>query len=257
MLLPMPVARFLVSEPIGEVILAGIIGTLAAVCLIPVAASVLSVELRTFFVRYPTRQDAIWWLIGLGIPIGLVLIAFVLGWVQIDPGDIQPAQIIPQLLAGGAIGLWTGTVEESIMRGVLLAVIGHRWSWSGAILTTALVFGLLHHDAATGTAASLLYVGVTTTAGIFFGLVVVSTGNILNAIALHAIWNGVFNEFVLSPEPTSSGEPIAFLVDTGSVSIEGATLTESPLALLLFIVLTIGYWYWLTRNDRETDTTVK
>lgn len=254
MLFPMPVARLLVSDPVHEIILAGTMGTLAAISLIPVAARILAVDHSTFFVRSLNRHDARWWLIGLAIPTGLVAIGFVLGWVQVEPGEVRPGQVLTQLIAGVIIGLWTGTVEESIMRGVLLSIIGHRWSWPGAIFTTALVFGLLHHDAASGTVATGLYIAVTTVAGLLFGLVVVSTGNIVNAIALHATWNSVFNEFVLAPEPTASGTPIAALIHTESmIAIEGAALPESPLSLAVFCMLTIGYWFRITHRYEQTE----
>lgn len=207
-----------------------------------------------FFIRRPDRR-----LLGWGI-VGFALAGTVLGAALVDPGlsgsipTRAPAAVGGLVITGVATGLWSGTVEELFLRGVLLGLLGQRWRWDGAVLVTAMLFGVLHTGAGTTWVGTLLYGGLTGVAGLFLGLVVVATGNVWNAVALHAAWNAAFAPPIVGVGPTPGFVPImSFRGEPGWLLGAGrSTIAESPLAIALFATALCGYWMRL-RRGRDTD----
>ncbi len=208
----------------------------------------------SFFLRRPA-----WRLLGWA-GVGFALAGTVLGVALLSPGlagslsTRAPAAVVARVLSALATGLWSGTVEELFLRGALLGVLGQRWRWDGAVLVTALLFGVLHSGAGATSLATVLYALLTAVAGVLLGLVVVATRNVWNAVALHAAWNATF-----APPIVGMGTPlgiaplVSFRGDPGWLLGAGrATMAESPLAIALFATALCGYWMRLGRR-RETD----
>lgn len=256
MAVPGPLATRATSGPLSQPIVAGSIGFLAALSIIPAAARLLDVDRGTFFFQRP-RIETLGYT-GFGVVVGFALLASasLVGSVSVTLADLSLRAVFGHLLAAILVGLWTGTIEEFLVRGVFLSLLGHRWHWPGAIGATSLLFGLLHHGAAAGTTASMLYITVTTLAGVLFALVTVVTGNIWNAVALHATWNGLFNAYVVGLEPPGEITPIFTIEVRGAnrlLSAGGASLTESPLAVALFASALLGYGVWTARDSYSNE----
>jgi hypothetical protein len=76
--------------------------------------------------------------------------------------------------------------EELTTRGYIFAVLRHAWGWRWALVTTSVVFGLLHLQNAGANARSLILVVL---AGIFLGAVLLSTRSLYAAWMTHFAWN--------------------------------------------------------------------
>ena len=249
MILPASLASGGTGDPAIESILAGTVGFVGAIIGFFLIARLFGIPPAALFLRLPTTATLAW--AGVGIALGgmVVILATAAGWATLSPGQLTSTELILRLVAGLAIGLWTGTLEEFLMRGVILSILGHRWHWPGAVVVSAVIFGLLHHAAGDTVTAALLYVGITTVAGLLFGIVTVSTGTVWNAVFMHAAWNALFNEFVVGVE-ASSVEPV-LSVTVGPhfpVAAGQAALPESPLSLCLFVLTLLGTWWWIHRD---------
>ena len=109
-----------------------------------------------------------------------------IGWLRIEPGP-------PGDPLGAAVGMLPLLVpaalwEELLLRGFAFAVVRERWGTWRALLTTSLVFGLLHLQNA---GAGVQSVVLVTLAGIFLGAILVRTGSLYAAWAAHLSWNFV------------------------------------------------------------------
>ncbi len=71
-------------------------------------------------------------------------------------------------------------IEEFLMRGCMLKILKPFGKWF-AIITTAIMFGLLHNNIGQGVGAVIV--------GIFFGMIAIKTESIYPTIILHAINN--------------------------------------------------------------------
>lgn len=232
------------GDPLNQTILAGSLGTIATVGLAPILPRLVGVHPTTCFIRRPTRR-AIWWAIGgFGLAGILVISSAVVSSGAIvfsHPGRLGIAR---RLLAGAVLGLWTGTVEEVLFRGLLLSILGHRWHWPGAILVTSLAFGLLHNGHAETTLASTLYVFLTIIAGVLFSLMTLARGNVSSAIAVHASWNAAFSGYLVAWS-ASTPAPLVRIDQAGPTWLFGSqavSVPESPLAIILFLLVTILYF---------------
>ncbi len=208
---------------------------------------VTGIDPRECFLTRPEGSMLRWWGVGFGLA-GVVIAASML-----DPGTsvvvapLDPGPIAAGLIAAVATGIWSGTVEELLVRGVLLGVLGARWRWDGAVIVTALLFGLLHAGAGSSPAATASFVAVTTLAGLLLGLIVLAHGRVWSAVGIHAAWNASFAPPLLTTDPrvsafvTLRGEPGWWLRAGGTAP------SESPLAIALFTL--VLYWYWMRRRS--------
>lgn len=99
-----------------------------------------------------------------------------------------------------------GICEEFVYRGVVLAgLIGLGIPWPIAVLLAAVPFALAHGLAVVNPFAVAFYVG---TAVVFSGLVL-ATGSLLPAVAVHGTWNLVSTAKDLDEDPPESVEPQA------------------------------------------------
>jgi len=75
----------------------------------------------------------------------------------------------------------TPIVEEAIFRGWLLPKVSRRWGVGAGVITTSLIFGLLHGPSAPG----------ATLTGLVLALLYLDTGSLLVPIAAHATVNAI------------------------------------------------------------------
>lgn len=245
LLLPSWLARGLVGgHVVYRPIVAGTIGCGGAILSLVVTARVAGVPAASLFLRPPTRRTIGWSGAGLllaGI-LAILTIATTDGTIRLWPE--APIAVAGPLLAGVAIGLWTGTVEELLLRGGVLSLVGHAWSWPGAVVLTAALFGAMHNARGETSLGTGVYIGLTATAGILFALVTLATGNVWNAVGIHAGWNAVFSPHILQFGPATEGMAlIQYVPHAGPWFVWDPhwVPTGSPLALALLLVAVAVY----------------
>lgn len=252
---PPAIADRLAPGAFVEPVVTGSIGAIGGIVLFLSFAWILGVPPAVFFLRFPGWQAIRWTGLTTGSVGVLLMLALAGAPDQAVITHVGLAGFAWRLLAAISIGLWTGIIEEFLIRGVLLSVIGHQWHWPGAILGTALIFGLLHQGGAETIVGTALYVGVTTVAGVLLGLVVVYTGNIWNAVAFHATWNALFAGYLIGLDVSAVANPIVTIPPNlpWLLSAGDGTLAESPLAFVLLLGLLGAYWRYALRQRPVTD----
>lgn len=237
MVIPGAVGRLIATTDPAHAVLAGTLGTVFVMGAYLLLARLAGIPARDVFIDFPDGDAVRWGVLTVLAAIALTACTVVLTGgrttVRTDPGSLVLASVAAAL----AIGAWTAIAEEWFIRGYVLAALGHRWHWSGAIVVTALGFGLLHHGAADGFVGTVHYVIMTSVAGLFLGLLTVITRSIWPAVAVHGAWNAVFSPHL-----------VGFTADTDAlvwhrpatanwlVETEAYAPTESPLATGLFLV---------------------
>lgn len=234
-----------------EPILVGVLGVLGALVVFPGIAIAIGVSPGAWFIRRPSADVLRW----IGVTSGMVGVV-VLAPFWTDPTgstlqSIAAPELLARVAAAIAIGLWTAVIEELLLRGVILSMIGHRWHWPGAIVVTALLFGLLHQGGGSTPVAATLYVLLTGIAGLFLGVLVVATGNVWNAVAVHATWNAAFAGYVIGIDPSARSAPVLVAqTDPGWLLGAGdAAISESPLAIALFVLVLVTYTWRLQSSE--------
>ena len=225
------------------------IGISLSLCTFVGLAKTLGIPLADVFIRWPDRSVVRWGAVGVLLAtVVIVTTTVVLDGTFVVEHDGR-TDVVRIVSIAVAIGVWTGTLEEILVRGYLLSIVGHQWNWPAAILVTSAVFGLLHNAHATDTAGTFLYVGMTTVAGVTLALVTYFTGNVWNAVAIHAAWNALFVDELLHVrvpvEPTR--DALVTYVPTDVPLLFGgevAYVTESPFAVLVFAGATVVVWYY-------------
>jgi membrane protease YdiL (CAAX protease family) len=86
--------------------------------------------------------------------------------------------------------VWAPLVEEIVFRGALQRYLRPRLKWWGAVLVTALIFGLIHPY----TPAGLIQVGVS---GVLFGFLREWRGSLIAPITAHFLHNGTIMAFTV------------------------------------------------------------
>jgi membrane protease YdiL (CAAX protease family) len=170
--------------------------------------------------------------LAVGVP---CLILLAVGWLQVAPG------------VGGSIGKATvrllvlllpaALVEELMVRGYLLTVLADGFGKVAAVVTTSVLFALLHYSNPGATLSSLVVVAL---AGIWLGVVRLSTASLYAGWAAHVAWN-----FVLAGalHAAVSGQDMAVVawrtIDAGpDWATGGAWGPEGGVAAALGLVLT-------------------
>ncbi len=132
--------------------------------------------------------DALLWGIGGAIPLYA-------GFVICDRYPVGPLRPIKELLVDilgpllarcskwdlAAIALLAGIGEETLFRGLLLPLFGGDSFWLGLLISSVL-FGLAH-------SVTMTYVVLATVAGLYFGLQLHYSGNLLAPIITHALYD--------------------------------------------------------------------
>ncbi|OZG64126.1 abortive infection protein [Bifidobacterium hapali] len=119
-------------------------------------------------------------LVCISVSIGIIAL---LGGYRIVGFDATYSPWIDLLV----MGLVAGISEELMMRGILLRLI-EEWlgSW-GAVVISALVFGLMHLSNADGTLWGGIAIAIE--AGLLFGAIYLATRSLWWCIGFHFMWN--------------------------------------------------------------------
>ncbi|MEP7344491.1 MAG: type II CAAX endopeptidase family protein [Gemmatimonadaceae bacterium] len=142
--------------------------------------------------------------------------------------------------------------EELALRGYVLSVLRERYGARVALLVTSVLFGALHLQNAGSTALSTVAVVL---AGVFLGLVRLSTGSLYAAWIAHLAWNLTMSFVLRTPV---SGIDLSVggyrIVDSGPDWLTGGAWgPEGGLAAMLGMCA--GSWYLVRRSRREEFTT--
>ena len=253
LLLPESVAGFITgSDSPYQTILAGLVGVAGAVAGFLLWSRCMGIRISALFLQKPDRT-VIWSVLAI-LGISTVLLILTIGLVpgRIAMSELTSSVLLMHVATALAIGLWTGTIEELFLRGAVLAVLGNQWSWSGALIWTSLLFGLLHTGAGDSTLHSLFYVILTTLAGLLFGVVTLATGSIWHAVAMHATWNTIFSGYLVTIDSAVQGSSLIHYELTASnwlVTPYDVPITESPLAIFLFGLTLFGAFAIIRRKN--------
>lgn len=102
-----------------------------------------------------------------------------------------PAEIAMSVIS---VAVLPAVVEEIAIRGIVLQPLRRYGDWF-AIIASSLIFSLMH--------GNMVQIPYTLTAGIFFGIVAVSTGSLWPSIVLHFL-NNLFSVLVLCVDSNMS-----------------------------------------------------
>jgi membrane protease YdiL (CAAX protease family) len=141
----------------------------------------------------PFRWDPLALLWGAGLGLGVILLSELIYWVW--PAYRRAARtylrlVVDPLQWGDVfwLGVLPGWSEEWLFRGVLVSVaVASPLGWTGGILLSSLIFGVLHLLERQGWPYAIWAIGV----GILLGLGVWLSGNLLVTIVAHALTNWV------------------------------------------------------------------
>ncbi len=187
--------------------------------------------------------------LAIGVPSLVLLGAGALRFEAGVPPDVAVSSGAWALLAVLIpAALW----EELALRGYLFSVLYERFGTFVALLVTSVAFGGLHLQNAGSTALSTAAV---TLAGIFLGLVRLSTGSLYAAWATHLAWNLTMSFALRTPV---SGIDLSVggysVVDAGPDWLTGGAWgPEGGLAAMLGMAM--ASWYLVRRWRREEITT--
>ncbi|HYE82622.1 MAG TPA: M1 family aminopeptidase [Clostridia bacterium] len=161
-------------------------------------------------------------------------LAAVRGFNETDPG-----MIIIKLTAG--ILLYLPSVaysEELLTRGYIYHYLKTRFTIAGAVLTTSLIFALMHIFNPNVTPLALFNIFL---AGIVLNLLVLRDGKLWSAVGFHFGWNYTMGVVFASPVSGGKGEGIIRLslkgyelLTGGAFGIEGGVICTAVLAMLVF-----------------------
>lgn len=147
-------------------------------------------------------------LLPIGIPCALL---YASGWLS-----RQPAPSGSWLAGAIAVTLFllpAAFVEELLVRGYPFAVVREAAGVGAAILSTGVVFGVLH---AANPGANTQSIAIVALSGIFLGVVLVVTQSLYAATLSHAAWNWVMAVLLHAPVSGNSlPAPNYRIVDSG------------------------------------------
>jgi membrane protease YdiL (CAAX protease family) len=135
---------------------------------------------------------------------------------------LKPKNAMDALVSVAAIALFPATCEEILFRGVVLPALARPLGAVGAVVGSALVFGIIHLDPVGG-ASAFTRVPFAILVGAGLGLLRVRTGSLLPPILAHAVMNTItFSTVVFTGVEMEAQTPDALL---------GAALLAGGLAL--------------------------
>jgi membrane protease YdiL (CAAX protease family) len=187
---------------------------------------------------------------GLATGAALFSIIVLLLWLPGFVGRQAPAFGLPALLLGALIALpawaWQSALEEIVVRGWLMPVIGARTgrTWL-ALLITSLLFAVLH---LLNPGTSVLSTVNIALAGLVFGLLVLLEGGIWGACGLHAAWNwiqGTFYGFPTSGNAFSTPTVLGLFENGPDVLTGGSFGPEGGLAATVVLIAAAAVLGWL------------
>ncbi len=162
------------------------------------------------------------------------------GIVRIDPQTLEKVehllvhwQSVPLVLIVISLGLIPGICEEIFFRGLLLSAVRRQLRAGGAVLATAVAFGLFHVVLAGGAAPSRFLPSLLM--GLLLGWITLRTRSILPAMLLHATHNSLLLTVV-----RYRGELSSWTVGQADAShLPASWLAASAVAVALGIALIV------------------
>lgn len=148
------------------------------------------------------------------------------------PSQMSAEVVIPHILA---IVVIAPLVEEFVFRGVILTYLEKHHGQLFAVLTSGVLFGLMHGD--------IISVLVTSAAGIVFGLTYVKTRNLWVTVVIHFLYNSL--------AVLSSYADILFIEEAAALIVSLTFLVPVILGLIGIIVLLIKYRSKLWENNKR------
>jgi membrane protease YdiL (CAAX protease family) len=142
--------------------------------------------------------------------------------------------------------------EELFIRGYAFAVLRRAAGWKFALITTSIVFGLLHLANPNPDAEAILAVIV---AGFFLGVILLVTRSLYAAGAAHFAWNWVMaSGFHISVSGLPSPDPDYRVVDSGPDWLTGGPWgPEGGLAAVVAMFGVLFYLYGRYQRRMEWD----
>ena len=134
------------------------------------------------------KKYSLGFLIGLAMMSIIVLILLPFGYITIEKNPIQPVGVsaiasVLVILFGWII---QGATEEIVTRGWLLNVLSTKYNIGVGLLISSTLFGLMHL-----TNPNVNYIAVINIilVGLFYGLYVIKTNDLLAVCGMHSAWN--------------------------------------------------------------------
>ncbi|UCH77291.1 MAG: CPBP family intramembrane metalloprotease [Candidatus Coatesbacteria bacterium] len=163
------------------------------------------------------------------------------GGARFEYVDLTAAALayVPATLVFFAIA---GTAEELLLRGYPITVLDESWGRAGAVLLTAVAFGVLH---LLNPGSHVLPAVNVTLAGVILGLLYLQSGSLWFAIGFHGGWNfaeGTAFGFPVSGLPLGAGIVEAVPAGPGWLSggtfgPEGSVVLTATSAVLIALIL--------------------
>src|SRR3954451_13332700 len=148
-------------------------------------------------IKFSWGLPAALWGIAATLPL-LVLLWLILRWPIGPLGKIRDffeEEFIP-LLAGcswsdmALIALSAGVGEEMLFRGVLQSSLGAKLGIGWGLAVASILFGLLHP-------ISIPYIFATVAVGLYLGVELLVTGNLLTVMVTHALYDFILIAYLL------------------------------------------------------------
>lgn len=103
---------------------------------------------------------------------------------------LKPRNAMDAAFSVAAIAVFPATCEEILFRGVVLPALVRPLGALGAVIASALMFGIIHLDAA-GDASALTRIPFAIMVGVGLGLLRVKTGSLAPPIVAHGVLNTI------------------------------------------------------------------
>lgn len=184
--------------------------------------------------------------LSIGVPSTILLLTGQLDAIPSAPGSslaaagISFANLFPAAFS-----------EELLLRGYIFAVLREAIGWRWTLISTSVVFGLLHIPNPGSNGLSVLLVML---AGMFLGATLLATGSLYAATLAHFAWNWVMAALLHAPV---SGLPVATpdyrVTDSGPDWLTGGGWGPEggiAAALGMFVALIYLYSRLLRRTER-------
>ena len=182
----------------------------------------------------------------IGIPSAILLLTGQLDAVPSAPGSslaaagVTFANLLPAAFS-----------EELLLRGYVFAVLRESIGWRWTLISTSVVFGLLHIANPGANGQSVLLVML---AGMFLGAIFIATGSLYAATLAHFAWNWFMAAALHTPV---SGLPVSApdyrVVDSGPDWLTGGGWGPEggiAAALGMFVALIYLNWRLMRRTER-------
>lgn len=194
----------------------------------------------------PFRLSPFWAALAVIMPVMVVVLSIIAGghW------EIAP---LSNEMKGAAlgwavcyVGLATGFVEEAIFRGFLLATLEQRMGRAFAIIVPSVLFGVVHVMGRPMDVGSFVQMVLAVSlVGILLSLMTLETGNIWNAVLIHAVWNMIIIGDVIAIGSEASDTAWASfvlnsrssLVTGGDFGIEASFMAIATVGLFTVLAL--------------------